>query len=343
MLCAHHIITDGWSLGVLAEDLSALYGAALNGEIPDLPPLPLQYADFALWQRERLSEAALEDHLDYWKRQLSNVFPLDLPTDRQRPLVRTSAGARHEFVVPADVIARLIDIARADDATLFMALVAACQVLLSRYCGQEDIAVGTVTSGRNLPELDRLIGFFVNTVVLRSKVDPAKTFSDFLGSVKDSVLDAFVHDEVPFERLVNAVQTERDLSRNPLFDFLVVLQNAQRKPPQFAGVGVEEVSLPRRTANFDITFEFQECDSGLAGVLEYSTDLFDAATIERMAGHLTRVLEVVAADPDILLSQIDVLTEAERHQMLVEWNDTRRDVPPATVPELFHLQVDRDM
>ncbi|HWE07716.1 MAG TPA: amino acid adenylation domain-containing protein, partial [Solirubrobacteraceae bacterium] len=342
-LCLHHTITDGWSMGVLTDELGTLYAAALRGEVADLPPLPLQYADFAVWQRERLSDAALEEHLGYWKRQLSNISPLDLPTDRPRPLVRTSAGASYEFLVPADVVARLGEIARAEGTTLFTALVAACQVLLARWSGQEDIAVGTVTSGRNRPELERLVGFFVNTVVLRSSVEGSRTFIDFLTGVKGSVLDAFAHEEVPFDRLVNAVQTERDAGRNPLFDVMVVLQGTQRNLPEFAGVRVEDVALPRQLANFDITFEFQECDHGLAGVLQYSTDLFDAATIERMAGHLTRVIEAVVADPDIPLSQIDIMTEAERHQVLVEWNDTRRDVPSVTLPELFHAQVDRDM
>src|SRR5262249_96961 len=160
-------------------------------------------------------------HLSYWTRQLANISPLDLPTDRQRPVVRTSAGARHELVVPPEVIARLEEIAPAGDATLFMALVAACQILLARYCRHRDVAVGTGTAGGKRPELDRLVGFFVNTVVLRSTVDGALSFSDFLAAVKGSVLDAFAHDEVPFERLVHALQTERDLSRNPLFDVMV--------------------------------------------------------------------------------------------------------------------------
>ncbi|MEA2589293.1 MAG: hypothetical protein QOH66_2220, partial [Actinomycetota bacterium] len=340
-LCMHHIVTDGWSMGVLTEELGAMYGAARRDETADLPPLPLQYADFARWQRERLSDAALEDDLGYWKRQLSDVSRLDLPTDRQRPVVRTSAGARHEFVVPPDVVARLGDIARAGDATLFMALVAACQVLLGRYCGQQDIAVGTVTSGRNRAELDRLAGFFVNTVVLRSTVRAMETFSTFLTDVRATVLDAFAHDEVPFERLVHKVQAERDLSRNSVFDVMVLLQGRQRRPPKFAGLGVDEVRLPRRTANFDITIEFEECAEGLAGVLEYSTDLFEAPTIQRMAAHLQMLLGGIAADPDRPVADLPLLTDAERQQVLVAWNDTDAEVDPATLPDLFEAQVAR--
>ncbi|MCU1449929.1 MAG: hypothetical protein JWP02_2099, partial [Acidimicrobiales bacterium] len=340
-LCMHHIITDGWSMGVLTDELGTLYTAALRGEVADLPRLPLQYADFAVWQRERLADAALEEHLGYWRQRLSNVSPLDLPTDRPRPAARRSVGATYEFSVPADITARLRDAARARDTTLFTALAAACQMLLARWSGQEDITVGTVTSGRNRPEVDRLVGFFVNTVVLRSTVDHALTFSEFLTGVKGSVLDAFAHDEVPFERLVNAVQTERDVSRNPLFDVMVVLQDKQRKPPELAGVRVEEVGLPRQTANFDITLEFQECDGGLAGVLEYNTDLFDPATIERMAGHLQVLLEGIAADPNRPLAELPLLGEDERQRVLVEWNDTDHEVPAGTLSSLFAEQVAR--
>jgi hypothetical protein len=176
-LCAHHIVTDGWSMGILTEELGALYGAVLRGEAAGLPPLPLQYADFAAWQRECLTDGVLEDHLGYWKQQLSNVAPLELPTDRPRPAVRRSAGAIHRFVVPADVTAQLGRICRAGNTTLFTVLVTACKVLLARWSGQEDIAIGTVTSGRNRPELDRIVGFFANTVVLRTTTCPSNGWS----------------------------------------------------------------------------------------------------------------------------------------------------------------------
>ncbi|HKN49043.1 MAG TPA: amino acid adenylation domain-containing protein, partial [Actinomycetota bacterium] len=341
MLCAHHIVTDGRSMEVLTEELGALYAAALGGEVAGLAPLPLQYADFAVWQRERLSGAALEEHLGYWKHQLSDVSPLDLPTDRPRPPVRTSAGARHDFVVPPDITARLGEIARANETTLFTVLVAASQVLLARYARTRDVAVGTVTSGRNRPELDGLAGFFVNTVVLRSTVNGMATFGNFLTDVRATVLDAFAHDEVPFERLVHEVQARRDLSRNPLFDVMVLLEGGRRQPPQFAGLAVDEVRLPRRTANFDITIEFREYAGGLAGVLEYRTDLFEALTIQRMAAHLEVLLGGIAADPDRPVADLALLTDAERHQVLVEWNDTAAEVQPASLPDLFEAQVAR--
>ena len=200
------------------------------------------------------------------------------------------------MLVPADVARRLRQIARTNDTTLFSTLAAACQILLAGYTGQDDIAVGTATSGRSRPELDRVVGFFVNTVVLRSMVDGTRTFRDFLAGVKDTVLDAFAHDEVPLERLVSATQTERDLSRNPLFDVMVLLHDGNQRPPAFAGLAVEPVDLPRRKANFDITFEFEECEDGLAGALEYNPDLFDATTVERMAAHLRVLRAGIAAD-----------------------------------------------
>ncbi|WP_447001975.1 non-ribosomal peptide synthase/polyketide synthase [Saccharothrix isguenensis] len=341
LLTAHHIVTDGWSMGVLTEELAVLYRAALVGEEASLPPLPLQYADFAAWQRDRLSDDALGAHLDYWKQRLTGVAPLELPTDRPRPPVRTSAGAVHPFEVPAQVAAGLGDLARAHGTILLTALVAACQVLLARYSGQQDVAVGTVTTGRSRPELDRLVGFFVNTVVLRSEVDLERTFGDFLDEVKRTVQEAFAHDEAPLEHLVDAVRAERDVSRNPLFDVMVLLQNSQGEAPEFAGLRVERMGLSRRSANFDITVEFEERDGALTGALEYNTDLFDAATIERFTGHLVLLLSAIVAEPGRPLSRLPWVSEEERRRLLVDWNGPVVDLPAATLPELFEAQVAR--
>ncbi|MCA1681775.1 MAG: amino acid adenylation domain-containing protein, partial [Actinobacteria bacterium] len=224
-LVLHHIVTDGWSDGILWRDLSELYRAELAGTAPQLAVLPVQYADFAAWQRQRLSDAALQSQLDYWKQQLASLSALELPTDRPRPAVYTANGAVWEFVVPAPVTSRLKELGRGQDTTLFMTLVAACQVLLARWSGQDDIAVGTVTSGRDRAELEGLVGFFVNTLVLRSQVQGTQTFSEFLAQVKNTVLDGFAHQDVPFERLVDELQPARDTSRTPLFQAMVVLQN----------------------------------------------------------------------------------------------------------------------
>ncbi|MGH3874774.1 MAG: amino acid adenylation domain-containing protein [Pseudonocardiaceae bacterium] len=337
----HHIVTDGWSMGVLMRELGVLYSATVDGRDARLPVLPVQYADYAVWQRELLSGSALDAALEYWRGQLDGVQPLDLPTDRPRPAVLTTAGAVCEFVIPAEVTAQLTELGRAQDGTLFMTLVAACQVLLARWSGQDDIAVGTVVSGRDRAELEGLIGFFVNTVVLRSRVAEQRTFHEFLGGVRETVLDAFVHQQVPFERLVDELAPVRDTSRTPLFQVMVVLQNAPGAAPELAGLAVSALELPMTTTNFDITMQFQESGAVLAGALQYNTDLFDATTMRRMADHLLVLLAGIAERPDQPVRDLPLLTGAETHQVVVRFNDTHRPVPAATLPQLFEAQVAR--
>ncbi|WP_447009850.1 non-ribosomal peptide synthase/polyketide synthase [Saccharothrix hoggarensis] len=341
LVTAHHVVTDGWSMGVLTEELVEFYRAALDGREAPLPPLPIQYADFAAWQRERLSGDALRGHLDHWTRRLTGTTPLELPTDRARPPVRTTRGAAQAFTVPASVTAALRELAQERGTILFTVLVAACQALLARYAGQDDVAVGTVTTGRNRPGLDRLVGFFVNTVVLRSAVDTGQVFTDFLDQVKQTVQDAYAHDEAPLEQLVDAVRKDRDPSRNPLFDVMVLLQNPHRTPPQLPGLRVEQVEMSRRDAIFDLTVEFQERDGALTGQVEYNTDLFDAGTVERFAGHLVLLLGGVAADPRRPLAELPWMSDDERDQVLVRWNDAHRAPPAGTITELFAEQVRR--
>jgi len=340
-LMLHHIVTDGWSFGVIMGDLGELYRAALRAEPAELPPLPVQYADFASWQRGRLSGEALADQVGYWRRQLDGVAPLELPTDRPRPPVQTKNGAVHEFEVPAEVTAALKDLGRRQGGTLFMGLVAACKLLFARWSGQDDIAIGTVVSGRERAELEPLVGLFVNTLVLRSRVDRARTFGEFLAEVRETVLDAFAHQDVPFERVVDALQPNRDTSRNPLFDVMVVLQNTPNQNPDLPGLEVEGLALPVVTAIFDIFLDFQVDGDVLVGMLEYNTDLFDAATIERMVRHLQVLLAAIAADPTLPLGRIDILTEEERHQVLEAWNDTEAAYPQTCIHRLFEDQVAR--
>ncbi|MGH3422362.1 MAG: condensation domain-containing protein, partial [Streptosporangiaceae bacterium] len=297
LLTLHHVITDGWSMGILVRELSELYTAALDGREPDLAPLPVQYADFAVWQRGQLTDTVLAAGLDYWTAQLSGLAPLELPTDRPRPPIRTPAGAACQFTIPAEVTAGLKDLARAHDATLFMVLAAATQILLSRWSGQDDIAVGTAVAGRDRAELEPIIGFFVNTIVLRSTLDSRDTVTGFLTQVRDTALDAFAHQHVPFERVVDAVQPDRDTSRTPLFQAMIVLQNTPATTPALPGLDIQPVPLPFTTANFELLAEFREEDGMLAAALTYSTDLFDTATIERMTGHLQLLLAAIAADP----------------------------------------------
>ncbi|MEU3648454.1 non-ribosomal peptide synthase/polyketide synthase [Lentzea sp. NPDC034063] len=333
LLTAHHVVTDGASMGIIVDELSKLYGNA------ELPAVSLQYADFAVWQRARLAGAVMDQHLDYWTGKLADVVPLELPTDRPRPAVRTSAGATHEFEIGAEAAAGLAALARAHGTTLFTVLIAACQVLFAKYSGQQDVALGTVVSGRGRPEVERMVGFFVNTVVLRSTVDDSARFTDFLDAVKDTVLDAFAHDEAPFEKLVEVLRIERDPSHNPLFDVMVLLHGAQGESPRFTGLEVGPVALTKRTTNFDLTVEFQELAGVLRGSIDYSTDLFDATTIDRLAGHLVRLAEAISDDPERPVSRLPLMSGAERDRVLVEWNDTDHDCPDGTIAGLFAERV----
>ncbi|MBV9059576.1 MAG: amino acid adenylation domain-containing protein, partial [Pseudonocardiales bacterium] len=341
LIVMHHIITDGWSMGILVHDLSTLYRAVVDRAEVDLPPLPVQYADFAAWQRAELQGPVFDDDWAYWRRQLDGVTPLELPTDRPRPAVRTSSGANYEFVVPADIVTRLEATAAQQDGTLFMALVAASQLLFSRWSGQDDIAVGTVVAGRERAELEGLIGFFVNTLVLRSTINSDHSFTAFLRGVRETVLGALSHQDVPFERLVDEFVPVRDTSRTPLFQVMVILQNNAVRSPGLPGLEIDELALPATAASFDMTLEFQKRGELLEGALQYNTDLFDASTVERMVQNFLVLLTGIVADPDRPVAQLPLLTPAEQHQVLVEWNSTHAEVPAATVPAQFAAQVAR--
>ncbi|GHF94804.1 MULTISPECIES: non-ribosomal peptide synthetase [Amycolatopsis] len=323
----HHIAVDGWSMGLLTEELGALYELARTGADGGLEPLPLQYADFAAWQVGRLTDAALEPDLAYWRDRLAGLAPLQLPTDRPRPAVRTTAGSVRRFSLPAEVVTQLGEFCSRHGVTVFMTLVAACQVLFARYSGQRDVAVGTAVSGRERPELERLIGCFINTLVLRSTVDGELPFTDFLAQVRETVLGAFTHQRVPFERLVHELCDERDPSRTPLVQALVVLQSGLAKPLELAGVSTARLDLPDVGAIFDITVEFTETATGIDGLIQYNTDLFDAATVDRMAGHLQVLLGGILADPARPVAALPLLTGAERDWLLVTCNDTARPYP----------------
>jgi amino acid adenylation domain-containing protein len=340
LLSQHHIITDGWSTEVLVDELAILYGAA-RGTPVKLPALRIQYADFAVWQRERLSGPALEPHLDYWTRKLAGIEPLELPTDRPRPPLRSTAGDVYRQDLPADLVQALTRVGRAHSATLFMTLAAAVQVLLSRYSRHQDIAIATVTSGRNRAELEKLVGFFVNTIVLRSIVDGVRTFSEFIGEVRETVLEAFAHDEVPFDRLVAELKPEHDPTRNPLVQAMVVLQNEVAPPREIDGLRITEHDLPRPSAQFDLVVEFLPHRDSLKVALEYNTDLFDASTIKRMTAHLLALLKGIVAAPGEVLGKLPLLSGAERNRVVIEWNDTDQQVPSATFPALFEAQVTR--
>ncbi|AUS79782.1 non-ribosomal peptide synthetase [Actinoalloteichus sp. AHMU CJ021] len=339
----HHIVTDGWSAGVLVRDLGVLYGAASRGHRAVMPSLPVRYADWAAWQRRRVSGDLLRDQVDYWRERLAGLPVLELPTDHPRPAVRTGAGAVHTFEVPAGVVSRLTSVARDGEATLFMALAAITQLVLSRHSGQDDIAVGTVVSGRDRAEVEDVVGFFVNTVVLRSRVEPGGSFAALLARVRETVLGAFAHQDVPFSRLVEELVPERDTSRTPLVQALVVLQNTPATPAEFDGLRVEPCDLPREAAQFDLSLEFRPDPStgGLVGEFEFSTDLFEVDTIRRWSGHWLRAAELFGADPGQPVGDVPLLSETEYQQVVTDWNTTDRPVPVVDLAGLLARQAGR--
>jgi len=342
-LTMHHIVSDGWSLGVLMRELAVLYEGFSTRKPVSLPELPIQYADFALWQREWLSGEVLESNLAYWKQQLGGELPiLELPTDRPRPPVQTYRGARQSFELSKDLTDALKVLSRREGVTLFMTLLAAFKVLLYRYTGQEDVIVGSPIANRNWAKIERLIGFFVNTLVLRSELSGTPSFQELLGRVREVALGAYAHQDMPFERLVEELQPERDMSYNPLFQVMFVLQNAPMTDWEFSGLALSSLEVDSQTAKFDLGLSLTETEQGLVGSFGYNTDLFDGATIARMVGHWRTLLDGVVADLDKRICDLPILTEVERHQLLVEWNDTEADYPKdKCIHQLFEEQVER--
>ncbi|MCP2256429.1 non-ribosomal peptide synthase domain TIGR01720/amino acid adenylation domain-containing protein [Streptoalloteichus tenebrarius] len=328
----HHVAVDGWSMRLLAEEFTALYN---EGDAASLAPLPVRYADFAAWQRKTLTEERLAPHLDYWREKLADLTPLDLPTDRPRPPVRTTAGAGHRFTLGEEATAALARFSAEQGVTLFTTLVAASQVLFARHSGQRDVAVGTVVSGRERPELERLVGCFVNTLVLRSTVDGSVPFTDFLARVRETVLAAFDHQAVPFDRLVDELSEHRDPSRTPLVQALVVLQSGLRGSLDLTGTRGERLALPEVAAIYDISLEFTERDDVLDVLVQYNTDLFDAETVERMSRRLATLLTALPSAATGPVARVPMLPPDETELVIRRWNDTASDFPAhRSVPEI---------
>ncbi|WP_374104792.1 condensation domain-containing protein, partial [Streptomyces sp. McG5] len=341
MLTLHHIVTDGWSMGIVARELSELYASAVRGTAPGLPALPAHYPDYAAWQRARLTDTALEPHLAYWRQQLDGLPVLDLPTDRPRPAVRSGRGALHSFPVPREVAVALGEAARRRGATLSMALTAVTQLVLARHGGQSDLAVGTAVSGRDRTELEGLVGFFVNTLVLRSRIDEAAGFGALLDQVRGTTLAAFAHQEVPFSRLVEELAPDRDPSRTPLVQAAVTLQNAPRDSFALPGLLVEETLPPVETTPFDLNVEFEpRPDDGLFAVVSYSTDLYEAATVARLAGHwLELATRLATGDPERPLHEVPMLGPAEHAEALTAAEGRATGSRPLPVPAAFAARV----
>ncbi|HEX2077791.1 MAG TPA: condensation domain-containing protein, partial [Longimicrobium sp.] len=312
LVCMHHVVSDAWSMGVLFRDLSALYGVFREGREPSLPEPPVQYADYAVWQREQLRGEPLERELAYWRQRLSGAPALlDLPADRPRPAVQTYRGAYERVELPAELLERLRALGRGEGATLFMVLLGAFQVLLSRYSGSEDVVVGSPIAGRTRREVEELVGFFVNTLVLRTELEGDPPFREVLRRVREATLGAYEHQEVPFERLVAELQPERSLSHSPLFQVMFALQDEEAARAELAGVRTEEVRLAPHGVKFDLVLSLAEHADGLAGTATYSADLFDPPTIRRMLGHLAHLLEQVADRPEARLSELALADDAE--------------------------------
>ncbi len=329
LLTIHHIISDGWSNGILQREIVAIYTAFAGGLPSPLPPPPIQYADFALWQRAWLQGEVLDQHLAYWQRQLAGLGFLDLPTDRPRPPVQTNNGAHLYLSLPEGLVAGLNSVSKRHNVTLFMTLLAAFQTLLHRYSGQDDIAVGSPIANRDLIEVEPVIGFFVNTLILRGDTGGNPRFSALLEQVREVTLEAYAHQNVPFEQLIEVLRPQRDPSRPPLFQAMFVLQNVPLGSSELPGVRLEPLRIDSGTAKFDLMLVLIETPEGMRGSIEYNTDLFEPATVARMAANLQTLLEGVVADPGARIDDLPLLSPAERER-LAGWNADTLPLPAGT-------------
>ena len=344
LLTMHHIVSDGWSTGILIREMAVLYEAFSSGRPSPLPELPIQYADFADWQRDWLRGEVLETQLAYWKEQLLGAPALlELPTEHSRPAVQSFQGAHRSLLLPKQLGEALKALSRHEGVTLFMTLLAAFKILLHRYTSQDDLVVGTPIANRNHTEIEGLIGFFANTLALRTDLSGNPSFRQLLRRVREVCLAAYSHQDLPFEKLVEELHPQRDLSRSPIFQVMFVINNALVETVELTGLTVSPIKGDSEAAHFDLTLQIGETEQGLMeAVLVYNTDLFEAGTIARMLGHFQTLLEAVIADPDRRLADLPLLTRAERHQLLVEWNNTRTDHPQdLCVHQLFEAQVER--
>ena len=340
LVAMHHIVSDGWSMGVLFRELGALYGAYSARRPSPLAPLPIQYADFALWQREWLGGGVLAGQLEYWRGRLAELPALQLPTDRMRPAVQTFAGGREVLELPGPLRDGLQSLSRAEGGTLFMTMLAAFTVLLHRYTGQDDIVVGSPIANRNQSEIEGLIGFFVNSLVMRVDASGDPDFRGLLGRVREVALGAYEHQDLPFEKLVEDLDPVRDMSRNPLFQVMFAVQNVPVEQLELGDLTLSMMPLSGGTTRFDLEVHVWERPADLQVWFVYNTDLFDADTIARMLGHYQRLLESVVVDAGQRISRLELLGVDERRRILVEWNDTATDYAgEVCVHKLFERQV----
>ncbi len=343
VLMTHHIVSDGWSKGVMFSELAALYNAAVAHKAADLPPLPIQYADFAAWQKTFVKSAQMHDQLSYWKRQLDGIPGLlELPTDFPRPAVQGFSGTTELRNFPAALVQQLKTLSQREGVTLFMTLLASFQVLLSRYSNQEDVVVGTPIAGRTRPEIEPLIGDFVNMLAMGGDLSGDPSFSELLRRVKAAALDAYDRQDLPFEKLVEELEHGRDMSRAPIFQAIFILETAPPAPPQMSGLRVETLDFDTPTAKNDLILILADDPGGLKVKLEYRTDLFTNATINRFLQQYQTLLEAIAADATQPISRLRLLPEGERQQVVFDWNQTASTEPAdRCIHQLFEQQCDR--
>jgi amino acid adenylation domain-containing protein len=341
ILTNHHIVSDGWSNAIFMRELAHAYNCRSQGIPSALPKLPIQYSDFARWQRHSFEAGAVGSQLDYWKTKLAGLPPaIEVPADRPRPAHQSLRGDRVHFSVPPDVLAQVMSVSRGARATLFMTLMAAFDVLLFRYTGQTDCVIGTLIANRTQPNTDRLMGYFINMLPLRADLSGDPTFRDVVGQIRGTALDAYANQNVPFEAIVEAAQSGRDTSRHPLFQLVLVFQNTASEPLSLQGVDVSEIPIKRDTAHFDILLSITKCDDRLQGFVEYNTDLFERMTIERLSSHYCLLLGAATSTPDMRISEIPFMSGEERSQVLQLWNATDEPNPIDRVfPDLFARQV----
>src|SRR6266508_629808 len=340
----HHIVSDAWSMGILIREVGDLYHAYSHEQESPLKDLPIQYADYAVWQREWLQGAVLEKDLEYWRKQLAGMEVLELPTDHQRPAVRSYRGASRHFMVERELAEMLSALGQREEATMFMTLLGGFSVLMSRYSGQEDVALGTDTAGRNRVEIEGLIGFFVNQLALRVEVRHRESFGELLKRVREVCLGAYTHQDAPFEKLVEELQPERDLSQSPLFQVKLIWREAPR-----GGLGLKGLKMLScsggeiETVRTDLMVTIMDLGRDLGGTVTYSRDLFEEETIERLARHYTNLLSGIAEDSERPISELSLLSDEEREQIVVEWNQTGKPYPQdRCVHELFREQAERN-
>ena len=347
LLTAHHIIFDGWSTGVFVQELTTLYTAFCTDKplqkVLELPELPIQYADFAVWQRQWLEQEAFAQ-LSYWKQQLEGAPTLlELPTDRRRPAVQTNRGGHQQFILPLSLGEAIANLGKRAGATPFMTFFAAFVTLLYRYTGEKDIVVGTPVAGRNQPEIEGIIGLFVNTLVLRTDLSGNPSFEQLLIMVREVALQAYAHQDLPFEKLVDALQPARSLSHLPLFQVMFDLLNVPIPSLDLPEITVSSFPIETGTAKFDLALSIENTGSELITEWEYNSDLFDDSTIARMAKNFQTLVTGIVANPQQPISQLPLLTEIEQHQLLVEWNNTTKDYPlDKCIHQLFEQQVERN-